>query len=237
MDPASRRPTTQTNSWLRTLLRWYIGLIIRPTPTIREIVERRPVWAGVGTVCAAAGFWMGLEGVTIVLADVRRHPRRINSYSHIGRNTRDRNVGDCNHRTHRGKINPYLRKCGWYVRRPIGGVCGGILLAAIGFTIFLLDRFVVPGQRIVSLDRTFEWLTWVAAGWLILMIVIVVRENYGTDWGRTAIITVGGLALGVPLGDIADNAADYCFFCYLLCAVIVNSLALHRGACPPRTMD
>ena len=35
--------------WLRTLLRWYIGLVIRPSPTIREIVERRPVWAGVGT--------------------------------------------------------------------------------------------------------------------------------------------------------------------------------------------
>ena len=26
--------------WLRTLLRWYIGLVIRPSPTIREIVER-----------------------------------------------------------------------------------------------------------------------------------------------------------------------------------------------------
>ena len=35
--------------WLRTLLRWYIGLIIRPAPTIREIVERRPLWAGLGT--------------------------------------------------------------------------------------------------------------------------------------------------------------------------------------------
>ena len=37
--------------WLRTLLRWYIGLVIRPVPTIREIVERRPVWAGVGDGC------------------------------------------------------------------------------------------------------------------------------------------------------------------------------------------
>ena len=36
--------------WLRTLLRWYIGLVIRPSPTIREIVERRPVWAGVGSL-------------------------------------------------------------------------------------------------------------------------------------------------------------------------------------------
>ena len=35
--------------WLRTLLRWYIGLVIRPSPTIREIVERRPLLAGVGT--------------------------------------------------------------------------------------------------------------------------------------------------------------------------------------------
>ena len=35
--------------WLRMLLRWYIGLVIRPSPTIREIVERRPLLAGVGT--------------------------------------------------------------------------------------------------------------------------------------------------------------------------------------------
>ena len=45
--------------WLRTLLRWYIGLVIRPSPTIREIVERRtPLWYGpliltVGTSVAA----------------------------------------------------------------------------------------------------------------------------------------------------------------------------------------
>lgn len=36
--------------WLRTLIRWYIGLIIRPAPTIREIVERRPVLEGLGTL-------------------------------------------------------------------------------------------------------------------------------------------------------------------------------------------
>ena len=35
--------------WLRTLLRWYIGLIFRPAPTIREIVERRPLLVSVGT--------------------------------------------------------------------------------------------------------------------------------------------------------------------------------------------
>ena len=44
--------------WLRTLLRWYIGLIIRPTPTIREIVDRRPQLAGLGMV--GAGFLVSI---------------------------------------------------------------------------------------------------------------------------------------------------------------------------------
>ena len=44
--PATYNPN---EFWLRTLLLWYIGLVIRPAPTIREIVERRPVLAGVGT--------------------------------------------------------------------------------------------------------------------------------------------------------------------------------------------
>ena len=45
--PATYNPN---EFWLRTLLRWYIGLIIRPSPTIREIVERRLLWAGVGSL-------------------------------------------------------------------------------------------------------------------------------------------------------------------------------------------
>ena len=50
--------------WLRTLLRWYIGLVIRPVPTIREIVERRPLLAGLGTVVCVS---MILEGLSVVL--------------------------------------------------------------------------------------------------------------------------------------------------------------------------
>ena len=36
--------------WLRTLLRWYIGLIILPSSTLREIVARRSFWAGVASL-------------------------------------------------------------------------------------------------------------------------------------------------------------------------------------------
>ena len=47
--------------WLRTLLRWYIGLVIRPSPTIREIVERRAVcWLGLGTL-AVVGSAMSVD--------------------------------------------------------------------------------------------------------------------------------------------------------------------------------
>ncbi len=41
--------------WLRTLLRWYVGLVIRPGATVREIVERRPsFWLGLGSL------WFGI---------------------------------------------------------------------------------------------------------------------------------------------------------------------------------
>ena len=53
-QPGGNTPSPVTYNpnefWLRTLLRWYIGLVIRPSPTIREIVERRPVWWGLGTL-------------------------------------------------------------------------------------------------------------------------------------------------------------------------------------------
>ena len=48
--------------WLRTLLRWYIGLIIRPSPTIREIVEREPpIWMGMGTLLLFGFVWSFLS--------------------------------------------------------------------------------------------------------------------------------------------------------------------------------
>ncbi len=64
--PPSAPPTYPDEFFLKTLLRWYIGLIIRPAPTIREIVERRPAyWLGLitlmgGTVVAALSTSMSL---------------------------------------------------------------------------------------------------------------------------------------------------------------------------------
>ena len=40
--------------WLRTLLRWYIGLIVRPVSTLREIVAARPVALGLLTLLIVA---------------------------------------------------------------------------------------------------------------------------------------------------------------------------------------
>ena len=62
--------------WLRTLLRWYIGLIIRPSPTIREIVERRPLLAGlltvyVGVLCSLISYAVA----SLVLAGELRFSR------------------------------------------------------------------------------------------------------------------------------------------------------------------
>ena len=49
--------------FLKTLLRWYIGLIIRPAPTIREIVERGSFWAGWAAAYIAILLWFFLWGV------------------------------------------------------------------------------------------------------------------------------------------------------------------------------
>ena len=56
--------------WLRTLLRWYIGLVIRPVPTIREIVERRPpLRFGLVTVIWGILVSLGASSVSVWLLD------------------------------------------------------------------------------------------------------------------------------------------------------------------------
>ena len=57
---------------LKTLLRWYIGLIIRPAPTIREIVERRPpLRFGLVTVICGILVSLGASSVSVWLLDRR----------------------------------------------------------------------------------------------------------------------------------------------------------------------
>ncbi len=65
--------------WLRTLLRWYVGLVIRPGATVREIVLREPplryglLTAIVGTLVSfeavAASVWLldGREGFHLAM--------------------------------------------------------------------------------------------------------------------------------------------------------------------------
>ncbi len=48
--PSSRPATYPDEFFLKTLLRWYIGLIIRPASTIREIVDARPLGLGLLTL-------------------------------------------------------------------------------------------------------------------------------------------------------------------------------------------
>ena len=63
-------PMTPNEFWLRTLLRWYIGLVIRPSPTIREIVERRPpLRFGLVTVIWGILVSLGASSVSVWLLD------------------------------------------------------------------------------------------------------------------------------------------------------------------------
>ncbi len=70
--PPSGPPAYPSELFLKTLLRWYIrwyiGLIIRPSPTIREIVERRPpLWFGLGSLYLGifVSFVCFLSGITL----------------------------------------------------------------------------------------------------------------------------------------------------------------------------
>ncbi len=55
--------SVRSEFWLRTLLRWYVGLVIRPGATVREIVERRPFWAGAIAACIGSYLWLFLWNV------------------------------------------------------------------------------------------------------------------------------------------------------------------------------
>ena len=206
--------------WLRTLLRWYIGLIIRPALTIREIVEREPLLAGLLTTCVTATLWVGLlsshrllylpisdfvRGVSI-LGPIAAGVIVIFSIAmaiavHIAAQMA-RSPGDLD---------------GTLASTLMANVVG-LFTAGIGFILFLVNSFVITGQSFVSRSSAHEWLILLTLGWLILIVTIVVRKNYQTSWGRTAIITAGGLVMGVPVSMLlsAPLAAIFVFFSILL---------------------
>ena len=187
--------------WLRTLLRWYIGLIIRPTPTIREIVERRPVWAGVVGLPASAIFWVGhlmaydlsdrsisylvllvsasgilLAGILVILTLVM--------------------AASVHFTAKLAKFNGDFG--GTYVGLALVAGALSWTAAAIGFTFFLVDNFVIYWKMIATDQTVSLWIALLAVVWIVALMTVVVRENYRIGPKHSALVTFGGLAAGLP---------------------------------------
>ncbi len=192
--------------WLRTLFRWYIGLIIHPTPTIREIVEREQFLVGLLTTCAAAVLWIGLlvsyrllylpisdfvQGV-FVLGPISAGILVILTIA----------IAVAIH-----VMAQLLRSAGTLdgtLATLLMANVVGLFTAMVGLLLFLVDSFVVSGQNLLSLNSAYEWLILGTLAWLILMLIIVIRENYHASWSRITIIAIGGLAVGVPVGTLLN---------------------------------
>ena len=212
--------------WLRTLLRWYIGLVIRPSPTIREIVERRPVWAGVVGLPASGFLWVGqlmsydfsnwpisvfalaVSVLALILAG------GLVSFSFV--------MAGAVHITAR------LARChGDFTKMYAGLMLVASALswtaAAIGFTFIVVDNFVISWKR-VSTDQTVSlWLALVALIWIIVLFSVVVRENYKIGLRRSALVTLGGLGAGLPVAVILQMPL---IFATILVGFELESIAL-----------
>ena len=178
-------------------MRWYIGLVIRPVPTIREIVERRPLLAGI-LALLAVGFLVAIligiveqtlvdsSGITIFqgayLAILLVFVLTILS------------------------VVVHFVARSVPARGRFKGTYGGLMLTsaaisatatAVAFVLFLLDHLVVPRQEIVDFGPIYSWFVPVAFLWFIFLAPIVVRQNYGIGWVRSIIVTIGGLVVGL----------------------------------------
>ncbi len=218
--PLSARTYNPNEFWLRTLLRWYIGLTIRPAPTIMEIVEREKFLGGLLTACAAAALWMGLlasyrllylpasdfVGGVFVLGPILAGIFVVFSIA----------IAIALH------MAAQLMRCPGTMDGTVASMLMansvGVFTALAGLTYFLLTSLVFPGWKFITYNNANEWLAFVTLVWFILMAVIVVRKNYSASWWRTTIVMVCGLSLGVPVAALISVPllAAFVFFNIIL---------------------
>ena len=208
--------------WLRTLLRWYIGLVIRPSPTIREIVERRPVWAGAAIVFVQTPIWMliwlsyvedasfsrGIAGPMDCIAVVLLAIVLIAVPS-----------------------LPILLVLAWLLHVPakVFGGWGGLRATFVALMMCMVVGFVPAALGIAglfpreaaNLERTstagnpvIASLILFGTAWISILAVIVVRHSYHLGIARSALVVIVATVTGIP-------AAIGIFAAYVIAVVLV----------------
>ena len=197
--------------WLRTLLRWYIGLVIRPSPTIREIVERRPVWAGLVTLAWNLAIWSTLW------LELVEDPVTIRSSSQVFRyfiptafsvvpvgilftpilaviaHTLARLIGG------RGRLKAI------YSGLTMSSAAGAVVAIPGVITVIRLSLSEGPFMGDPAL-RTFVGMMLFAAVWVVALNVLLVRTTYGLSAIRSSLITLGTIAVGLPVATVIGLA-------------------------------
>ncbi len=203
--------------WLRTVLRWYVGLVIRPGATVREILERRPLLAGVGTasvgiaVCGAAFFvaYHLLEYGSLSIDQFKS-----GEVDAIGA------VNPLNCCIAISVIGAWSLNLHWIAER-FGRRAGFLrtfsalsVISAIGYAVFsggilAASLFISPGGPSIFYDA-FHAATNVALGLVLTgllligsLAVIMVKENYGLHPAKAALTVALSLLPTVILGYVA----------------------------------
>ena len=193
--------------WLRTLLRWYIGLVIRPSPTIREIVERRPVWAGLGAVWLQTPFWAVIwlafgeyasfsqafsqpmdilmtSFFALVLLAIPAVPivLVLALFFHAGSRLMG-GLGD------------------W--RRTFFALMMSMFVGFVPATIGIAALFPLEAANLERSDPAGNWvvtsLILMGTIWVAGLAILVVRHSYGFRIGRSAAVTLGSAIVGIPV--------------------------------------
>ena len=195
--------------WLRTLLRWYIGLVIRPVPTIREIVERRAVRVG----AYALGFYVLLSTTVIAISPL--------IYDERSESVSDGMLSDASTMA----VLP-LFAVAWNVvivlipvwafllhglSRLVGGkgsfrsTLGALLIITTAcyvlysIALALLVSVTSLVMQSTNLPSGGEALVLLGVLWANMLAYLLVRQNYRMGYLRTGPIVIGGVIVTLPL--------------------------------------
>ena len=193
--------------WLRTLLRWYIGLVNRPVPTIREIVERRPLLAGVFTfswsVFLWSTLWLGLAEFDSFVYLVRNLDQSLALLLFFGVPIASLFVVVIVVLLHvaAGLMGGWGTLTTTFIGLAMN-LSVGLIPAMAGM--FVLAQFTVSDQpRNDPLGgRVFFTLIALSVMWVATLSTLLVRRNYGLSSRRSVAVVAGVTLIGLPVSLI-----------------------------------
>ena len=217
-QPGGNAPAPATYNpnefWLRTLLRWYIGLIIRPSPTIREIVERRPVWAGVVTVWSQTPFW---AVIWLAFGEYASFSRAISGPMDVLESAFFALIGLAI------PAVPILLVLALFLHagsRVMGGwgdwrrtFAGLMMILVVGFVPAALGIAALFPLEVANLEPFDPRGNWVVTAlvligiiWATGLTILMVRHTYGLHIGRSTLVTFGSAIVGIPVVTVLFGA-------------------------------